>query len=306
MFLKSFFMVIFIRIIEISSHLFDAAESTDCISHVDLKVSDSINIYKGEFLNSSCKFRKFRAIEVNLKGIESYAFSNVDIIDITIEGNNLSMIRNYTFVNFEVLGIYLKHNRISIIQEKSFINVSGLRFLDLSVNYIYEIDSKSFCNTHVLFFNTSFNNLQNINKNCFKLFDPNENILLIAHNNDIKQVEDDAFVYIHNGTILNLDLSSNKIEKINKKVFQNVIIKERLCLSYNPIKEIPETIYEQNLTILECLKCVDLVEENVKLIKVWVKRNGYFFDYSNSSKIDYFNILSLVILLCIINVFIIN
>lgn len=299
-----FVVIIVIKTTKISCYRNVTETDDSCIiQEVNLNISHNIIIYDGQLLNKSCRIFNFAAENINLQGIKSYAFSNVDIMRISICQNNLLILKSFTFINSVIIEIRLSDNKIFVIEKNAFKNVSSLHFLDLSLNNIYEINDKSFVNTHLLSLNMSFNNLRMIRKHYFKLF--NKDCALDVFNNDIEALEDDAFEFIANanGTIIEIELGSNKIEKINETLFRNVTIHERMGLSYNPIKEIPQSIYEMKFEVLECLKCAYLDIDNVRMIKYWSKRNGYIFFYSNSPKNNGLNVFiaSLIINILFIN-----
>lgn len=257
------------------------------------------------FLDESCKTNSFYAYNGNIKEIESYSFNKSHIIkDLYLRHNKITNLRKFTFFELKLEVLDLTYNKISTIEDNAFYNITVSNIF-FNNNHIIAINGNEFMYLYNLnFLDLSDNYIRKLTKNFFKLsLSGNFSKVKISfRNNVINIVEDDAFIFIKH--IEHLDLIRNKISYINEKAFNLLDLnRTRLYFSNNLLKEVPKTIYEQNLFILDCRETC-LNEDNADMIRNWSILNNYNFLYTkanceNSSKFLKFSWINLIIVLIV-------
>ncbi|KAJ9594368.1 hypothetical protein L9F63_014210 [Diploptera punctata] len=130
--------------------------------------------------------------------------------ELDLSCNQLEEISSNTFTNMKYLKIlFLPNNRLSKLERIMFPN--SLTILDISYNYIEEINNEVFDNT---------NDLQVLN----------------LSNNNISAVNTYTFISLR--SLASLDLSCNNIGKIDDNSFVEMNSLEKLNLSHNELKDL--------------------------------------------------------------------
>lgn len=194
---------------------------------------------------------------------------------INLSNNNLTKINiSDLVIRSDVESINLSNNKLIELQTdlKQFFN---LKNFDLSKNHIKSVDLINnkllllnlSCNNVEKFTSENITNLQYLDLSCNQISDFNK--IKLNFLNKIEEVnlscnkidEIPLNLFSPNSTNLkNLNLSFNRLRKISKKTFYNLINIENLILSYNNISEIENDTF----TFLPNLQHLDLSYNNIQ------------------------------------------
>jgi Leucine-rich repeat (LRR) protein len=128
---------------------------------------------------------------------------------IAITKKNYKKVPDFSFQALKIEYLYLQNNRIELVESRAFYNVPGLRYLDLSVNEIANIELNYLAELEVL--DLKGNKIAKVNDSMFMNLTRLKYLNL--HYNSIEEIEKNAFG--RNSDLRFLDLSSNKLKSLS-------------------------------------------------------------------------------------------
>ncbi|KAG5897140.1 hypothetical protein JTB14_025093 [Gonioctena quinquepunctata] len=105
----------------------------------------TIGIIKHKAFNGLSKLMILNISGTGIKNVEDYAFFDLPALKtIDMSNNNITIISSNTFSNLPISDLLLNGNRIKIIQSRAFDNMYFMKFLNLSLLGIQEMESSAF------------------------------------------------------------------------------------------------------------------------------------------------------------------
>jgi Leucine-rich repeat (LRR) protein len=252
----------------LANNLFDLYMSKNLLTSLAANSFSNLSKLKQLVLNhnnietiQSNSFRNLKSLTLltlngnKIKILES--FTMTDLISMSLYGlfelnnQNIQFIQPFAFLGLNKMGaLTLASNSLTSLTNNSFTGMNNLRKLDLSNNWIDWIDTKSFTGLPALkYIDMSSNLLNSTQPNVFANFTNLETLILRA--NQIKIVHSGSFDEIGE-SLVNLDLSKNKLQFIKKFYFCNLSKMKVLDLASNSISsiEVKSFLNLRSLTIL--------------------------------------------------------
>ncbi len=218
--------------------------------------------------------KKLNLTANKLDKIDSGLFNTLKSVEILLLANNkIKDLKTESFKNLQNLKqLDLSHNKLEYLSESSFNNLNMLSTLSLTNNQISVLDEKIFHNMKNLFYLLIGSNQISVLPE--KLFQNLSSLqLLDVSDNPITQLHKEAFISLKNLIKLFLvktnitelpvifseqvdlkwfSLTSNKINKLNKSIFEKLINVNLLDISNNFLQEFDKDFFK-NLSKLEWL-----------------------------------------------------
>ncbi|CAI5441422.1 unnamed protein product [Caenorhabditis angaria] len=192
-------------------------------------------------------------------------FGSSELKSLNLAHNKISTITSRSFSDLDNLQqLKLSHNEIRIIPSMAFSNLRNLRYLDLSHNRIIKILPSALFQLPALdILHFDHNNLHEIDRDAFRSFNDLQSLKL-SHNTFRKftcdylgsitqvwqldlshnQINDLDISCISRG-LRKLSISSNNIEKINRKLFQDATELISLDVSHNGLLDIDNDAFSE-------------------------------------------------------------
>ena len=220
----------------------------------------------------------------NISYIENKSFQELqNITELDLSYNQLTNLKANIFDECDCTIFKLNHNQISNLSNLDiFANLTGMRVLNLSNNYITELNRKHFTNKKLYELNTidlSYNNITEISGNVFEKF-VSIRLINLSHN-VIRKIGFSAFGTLP--TLLDLDLSYNEIKEISNGGVSSLLSVKTIILNNNqlvkmfPISVAVNSLHLQNNQIFS-------ISSNVfPMINAVLE---IYLDNNNISKLD--------------------
>ena len=155
-----------------------------------------------------------------LESINNLAFWKFEYLEtLDLSHNFISKLDNNCLNSSTIKYLYLNNNKIGHIQPKVLHNLPNLTYLALNNNKIKTLEQHVFHGlTKLEFLDLDNNNIPTISHNCFYKLEELQKIHL--RNNRLTQVIDEL-IFFRNPKLIEIDLSENEINGIEKKSFSN-------------------------------------------------------------------------------------
>lgn len=191
-------------------------------------------------INSSTKLINISDLVIS-SDVESLNLSNKNLIEFKTDLKQFFNLKNFDLSKNHIKSVELINNKFlllnlscNIVEKFTSENITNLQYLDLSCNQISDFKKIKL---------NFLNKIEEVNLSCNKI---NEIPLNLFSTNSTN--------------LKNLNLSFNRLRKISKKTFYNLINIENLILSYNNISEIENDTF----TFLPNLQHLDLSYNNIQ------------------------------------------
>ena len=170
--------------------------------------------------------------------LSQHSLRNIpQLTHLNLSYNNITSINSQTFMTLKHLkSLDLTRNYINSIDSNTFMYNMKLEWLSLADNPTFTLPNKDFHIPHLLFWNLSYCNIQNIHLDTFK------------ETRELRQL------YINN----------NKIVSLNNSVFRNLKQLQTLDLCYNALQNIDAQVF----SLLSKLRSLSLCHNNISRIKI--------------------------------------
>lgn len=238
------------------------------LQYLNLDTNSIVDIPTGLFSSKAHKHIKDVRLSNNrLTVVHSRTFSDLlELQNIIMCRNQLRKIENRSFVNLpSAVNVILSGNRIEKIEPQAFVNLPNLIKLDLQHNRLDSINLNAFVNvssaTTPLSVNVSNNALHEIAVDATTNATP-----FYARYADFSvnhlPVVPHSFLALCANSVTGLDLSYNRISKINENAFCNLTLLESLSLRSNLIF----FVHKRGFVNLDSLQLLDLSDNRIEYL----------------------------------------
>ncbi|XP_072378062.1 uncharacterized protein [Diabrotica undecimpunctata] len=212
----------------------DVSEDNIFSGLTSLTYLEASQIFQNKTLLKDYTFKDMRNLEVlnisnsALDTIENNAFAGLlKLKELNLKGNKLSAVNLTAITNDlpNLLTLNLSSSSIKIVQTSKLGSPNNVQYLDLSNNYLTNLDSQT-----------------------FKLFE--DLVELLLHNNELSTIEYQTFYYLKNLRTLRLD--NNKISSFSDGVLDGLE-----GLTFLNISDNKNLFYQNNLVPFQTLRYLD-------------------------------------------------
>lgn len=188
---------------------------------------------------------KIDSSNIGLKEFETEG--SINLIDLSLAGNNFTKIPKYMFFEaHNLVTLNLSRNRISYFDPNAFPVVNSLKILYLGNNELNKLHSDTFKNLIFLeVLDLSKNNISELPNNTFSTLVKLKTLSLKGNN--FHELQINAFQQFH--MLEKLDLSENKIAEIPAFLFHHMEKLYTVDFSYNQIKKIDNFAFSTALSL---------------------------------------------------------
>jgi len=202
----------------------------------------------------SSAINRSQSIENNIDESEvfkSLKKSRINIVELSMSNNLLSIIKSYTFIGWhKLVRLDISHNIISTLESNAFAGLIRLEYINLSHNKLTRIPSLPFLGTTKTLAYSASNDMT---ESSLKSIDLSYNPLVSIYSNSFKSLKKAREIY--------LDYAS--LQFIDSGAFSDLSTLNTLSLSNNNLTVIPS----ESFRALESLKSLNIDSNRIETIR---------------------------------------